>query len=109
MNTAENKELIRLLADCLSECNHCATSCLEEENVEELTNCIKLDLDCAQICGTAIAFLSRNSAHAEHILQECAEICDQCADECEKHSHMEHCKACAEICRRCAEACGVLV
>lgn len=38
----------------------------------------------------------------------CAELCDACAAECEKHEHHEHCRICAESCRRCAEQCRQL-
>jgi predicted GNAT family N-acyltransferase len=102
----QNKPLIDLLNQCAAECNHCATACLEEKDISMLSRCIKLDMDCAEICRLAISFVARGSEHAEHVLNECAEICNACADECEKHAaHMEHCKRCAEICRECAEAC----
>ena len=68
--------------------------------------CIKLDMDCAQICEITAAFISRGSDHAEHLKKECAEICRKCAEECGKHSHHEHCRECAEACRKCAEACS---
>jgi len=29
-----------------------------------------------------------------------------CAVECEKHSHMHHCKKCAEVCHKCAVECS---
>lgn len=32
-----------------AECNHCATACLEEQDVAMLAKCIKLDIDCAEI------------------------------------------------------------
>lgn len=105
MNKTPNNSLLSLLAECAAACYHCANSCLGEKDVQMMTACIKLDMDCAQICTTAAGFVSRGSAHASHILKECAEICTQCAQECEKHTHMEHCRHCAEICRRCAEAC----
>lgn len=104
----ENKELLNALTNCAAECNHCATACLDEQDVKMLANCIKLDIDCAEICTIAAGFVSRNSSHARHILAECADICNACADECEKHAKhgMEHCKTCAEACRKCAEACS---
>lgn len=103
--TPSNTQLLHLLAECAAACNHCSTACLEEKEVQMLTTCIKLDMDCAQICTVAAAFIARGSAHAAHILKECAEICTLCAEECAKHTHMEHCKRCAEACSRCAEAC----
>jgi hypothetical protein len=103
----KNRELINALNNCIAECNHCAAACLDEEDVKKLANCIKLDLDCAQICQLIVALLSRGSIHARHLLKECAEVCSACAEECEKHAaHMDHCKKCAEVCRQCADACA---
>lgn len=105
MTTTQNTSLLPLLAECAAACNHCSSACLGEKDVHMLAVCIKLDLDCAEICATTAAFVARGSLHAGHLLKECAEICLQCAEECEKHAHMEHCKRCAEACRKCAEAC----
>ncbi len=106
MSHKQNQSLLDALNKCIAECNHCSTACLDEEDVKMLSKCIKLDMDCAQICSLTVALLSRGSEHGKHLLKECAEVCNKCADECEKHSHMEHCKTCAEACRSCAEACA---
>ena len=105
MSHEQNKGLLTTLAECAAECNHCTTACLDEKDVKMLAECIKLDIDCAEICKITASFVSRGSKHAEHLLNECAEICNACAEECEKHSHMEHCRKCARACRSCAEAC----
>jgi hypothetical protein len=100
-----NHELLEALGKCAAACNHCATACLNEEDVHMLNRCIRLDLDCADICRLTAAFVARGSEHANHLLKECAEICEACAEECEKHAHMEHCRLCAEACHHCADAC----
>jgi hypothetical protein len=100
----KNTQLITTLGECAAACNMCSTACLEEENVKMMTNCIRLDMDCAQICALTGAFIARNSDHAAHLLKECAEICGKCAAECEKHDN-DHCKKCAEVCRKCEQAC----
>lgn len=104
MNKLKN-ELLEALQNCITECNHCATACLNESDVKMLRKCIKLDLDCADICSLGAVLSARESEYANQILKECAKICKACAEECEKHTHMEHCKRCAEACRKCAEAC----
>ena len=91
--------------ECATTCTHCATSCLHESDVKMLAHCIQLDLECAAICRSAAELMSLGSSHAQKLCAICADICDACAAECEKHSHMEHCKECAEACRRCAEEC----
>lgn len=104
MSHEQNTALLKALSDCAAECNHCFTACLEEENVKMMARCIKLDRDCADICNLTASFLARGSEHAGHLLQECADICNACAEECNKHDH-DHCKKCAEACRACATAC----
>lgn len=103
-----NKQLLSALNECIAACNHCAASCLAEDDVTMMADCIRTDLDCADMCTLVAKFVARNSAHAQHVLDVCIEICDACAKECEKHAdHHEHCKQCAEACRKCAEACKV--
>ena len=106
MSHEKNQALIDTLNNCATECSHCAMACLGEQDVKMLAQCIKLDLDCADICRLTASLLARGSEHGIHLLEECAEVCDACAEECEKHSHMEHCKHCAEVCRHCAEECS---
>ncbi len=91
--------------ECALECEHCANACLHENDVKMLARCIALDLDCAELCRTAVILMSRDSEHAADFCQLCADACDACAAECEKHTHMDHCRRCAEACRRCAEVC----
>ena len=101
----KNRQLLEALNNCAAECNHCATACLGETDVKMLARCIRLDIDCAEICQLTAAYVARDSGHVNHLLKECADICEACAEECEKHSHMEHCRQCAAVCRQCAEAC----
>lgn len=105
MSHEKHVEVINLLWECVIECEHCAVACLQEAEVQMLAKCIRLDLDCAEICRTTATLLSRDSDHAHHLMEACIQVCEACAAECEKHSHMQHCTECAEICRQCAEAC----
>jgi len=93
---------------CAVECNHCATECLHENDIKTLANCIQLDRECAAICFAAANLMSIGGEHAAHLLEECAEICDACAVECDKHSNLVHCKKCAEACRKCAKECRAM-
>ena len=90
---------------CAAVCNHWATECLSEEDIAAHVECIQLDRQCVVICLAAAQLMSIGGEHATHLCAECAEICDACADACEKHSHLEHCKECAVTCRNCAEEC----
>ena len=89
--------------ECATMCNHCAVSCLEEKDVQQLTKCIRLDLDCAIICRVTAELMSLSSAYSSELAELCATVCTACAQECQKHADMEHCNECADACRKCAE------
>ena len=89
---------------CATACNHCAAACLREDGVGDLRDCIRLDIDCAEICRFVTAYMARGSEFAPDICALCADVCDACADECERHD-MAHCRECAEACRKCAVEC----
>ena len=104
MKNHDHQQLIQKLFNCVLACEHCATACLREEDVKMMAQCIRLDRDCADICGQAALLLQRNSPIAYQYLVICEEICRLCADECGKHDN-DHCRQCAEACLACAEAC----
>lgn len=105
MKQGNNQRLTELLNKCAGACNFCSTACMNEKDVNNLLRCIRLDMDCAEICKSAAVLAERSSESLDIILPACAVICNQCAEECEKHHHMEHCRICAEVCRQCAQAC----
>ena len=89
---------------CAALCNHCAVSCLKEEDPAMMKACIQLDMECAAICYATAQLLSLGSNQAKEIAMICAQICDDCAEECAKHNN-EHCRVCADICHNCANQC----
>lgn len=90
---------------CAVTCEHCAASCLQESNVSELARCIALDQNCADVCYLASKLMAGGSEFSEKFCAMCAEVCEACGNECEKHSHMGHCKECADACFQCAKIC----
>ncbi|WP_225032032.1 four-helix bundle copper-binding protein [Paraburkholderia sp. XV] len=107
MALEKQQSCIEACDECASACDHCAAACLSEQNVSEMAECIRLDMDCADICRLASAVMARDSSRAKEVCALCASICDACAAECDQHQH-EHCKQCAEACRRCAEKCRAM-
>ena len=103
--------------ECAMTCTSCADACLaEEQHLQHLVRCIRLNLDCADICTTTGAIMSRRTMRDESVLraqlQACIAACRACGDECENHArdmHMEHCAVCAAACRRCEQACQQLL
>ncbi|MEX0760891.1 MAG: four-helix bundle copper-binding protein [Dehalococcoidia bacterium] len=111
---ADLTECIEACFDCLQACTACADACLGEERVAELVACIRLNLDCADVCETTGKMLSRQTEYdpalVQSTLQTCALACQVCGDECDSHSEMhEHCRVCADACRRCEAACQKLI
>jgi hypothetical protein len=111
-----NEALARCIERCFAcalTCTSCADACLAEEQVTELVRCIRLNLDCADICDATGRALTRQTSPDQGltrgILEACAEACRVCAQECKQHAdHHEHCRICAESCRRCEQACDDL-
>lgn len=102
----QHQELIEVLHECMEACNHCYDACLQEDNVKMLAYCIRLDRECADICAYLEQAITRGTPFVGQLAQVCAEICEACGNECDKHADMhEHCKRCAEACHKCAEAC----
>ena len=105
-------EGIERCSTCEAACLSCADACLSEEGVQQLVDCVRLNLDCADLCGVTVRLLSRHSREPR-VLQDallaCIVACIACAEECQRHAdHHEHCALCAEECRRCAQSCEVL-
>lgn len=100
----KNTKLSEALTNCINHCNICADDCLEEDNVQMMAQCIRLDRICADACNTLNNVHATQYKEINDLVQYCTKICDDCAEECEKHEH-QHCKECAKACRECAEAC----
>lgn len=108
-----NDALIRCIEECFvcaQTCIACADACLGEEMVAELTQCIRLNNDCADVCISTGKVASRRTGSDQEVIRRmldaCATACGLCAAECEKHAERhEHCRICAEACRRCEQAC----
>lgn len=108
-----NDELVRCVEecyDCSQSCTACADACLGEDTVKELAQCIRLNLDCADVCMATGALASRRTGSNELLLrtmlEACAQACRLCGEECARHAgEHEHCRICAESCQRCEQAC----
>jgi hypothetical protein len=98
------KSCIEKCFECAAVCNHCASSCIQEENVNMMARCIQLDMECATICIATGQLMSLGNDRAKDLCRICSDICLQCAKECSKHDHV-HCQACADVCNECAQEC----
>lgn len=99
---------------CAQTCTSCADACLSEDMVAELRKCVRLNLDCADVCAASGSVLTRQTEYdaptTKTLLEACRQACRTCANECKQHAEMhDHCRICAEACRRCEEACDQLL
>ena len=105
-----------LLADTIEALSDCAQACIADadadlrENDPDMVTCIRLCLDCTDVCTATMGVVSRQTAYdpsvTRPLLEACIAVCKSCGDECERHApHYEHCRVCQEACRRCERAC----
>ncbi|MGO8959417.1 MAG: four-helix bundle copper-binding protein [Streptosporangiaceae bacterium] len=102
------------LSDCAQACTADVDADLSEHDVAGMITCIRLCLNCADVCLAAVGVVSRqagaDTSVARPLLEACVTICKTCGDECERHAHMhEHCRVCAEACLRAEQACRELL
>jgi hypothetical protein len=79
--------------------------CLRHAGAYADADHIRLLADCAQMCQTAADFMLRGSPLHGAVCAVCAEVCDQCAVECDAFGDEGRLEACARLCRQCAASC----
>jgi hypothetical protein len=97
----------RACFDCAQTCTACADACLAEADPKALARCIRLDLNCADLCDATGRIISRQTAFEAQmvsaVLLACTMTCRVCGDECQRHARhgMKHCRVCTDACRHC--------
>lgn len=107
-------EAIDAASACAIVCSACASACLSEPDAAQMAQCVRDDLDCADLCGVTARHLARLNASDKQltlaVLAACIEACVQCAGSCAPHrDHHDHCRLCEQACNRCEAACQALV
>jgi len=74
-----------------------------------MRRCIRLCLDCVDVCDATARLLSRQTDYVPKPLAAggvLLELCAICAAECERHAdHHEHCRLCGRSAGACEQAC----
>ena len=108
------QQCIDACVSCVSICLRCsdemigmdADSHMDHKDKDIRQVCIRLCQDCAGICVLSAQWMSRLSSSADMLHRVCADICDRCAEMCERHTlHHPLCEECAAVCRHCAQIC----
>ena len=107
-------DTIEALNDCAQACTADADADLREGDRDSMVTCIRLCLDCTDVCTATVGVVSRRTAYQEAVtgplLEACAATCARCAQECERHADTHaHCRICGQACRRCEQACRDLL
>lgn len=84
-------------------CDWCADQCIEAGN-EDLARCIRLCRDAADVANQCARLCSRQSEVYDQYAAVCADICQECLDECQQHD-MEATDACVDALERCIDLC----
>lgn len=100
----DNKKLINTLGECVTACDYCANACLNKNHVQEMVNCMRVNHVCAEVCSALHQLLVMDYEEVKELVMYCIKVCNDCAEECEKHDQ-EHCVKCAKACRQCAVEC----
>jgi hypothetical protein len=105
--------MVASMDECIRNCTECHTICMKTvihclgvggKHADQAH--IRMLLDCAQICATSADFMTRGSPLHRLTCGACAEICQQCADDCERMAGGDQqMLQCVEMCRRCAASC----
>lgn len=95
----------RLLEDCLEASSHCSSACLREDESYVLTRCSKLNHTAAIACNLALKTMGAGTELLSKVWRLCIETCTNCAEECKKFTHIEHCNQAAANCRKIVEQC----
>lgn len=103
--TDEVQQCIDICLLCHKTCEEMLPYCLQKGGVHSETQHVLGLLTCAEICRTTAHFMMWSSLLNDRLCAICAEICHQCADDCDELSEDKMMKMCSEICRRCAESC----
>jgi hypothetical protein len=100
----EVRECLRDSLDCYQTCTETIARCLSMGGVHAQLGHINLLIDCARMCNTNADFILRNSTYYPQTCGLTADICDECADTCDRFED-DFMKECASVCRRCSESC----
>jgi hypothetical protein len=103
-------ECIEACALCEFACVTCADACMGESKTELLRDCVRLNLDCADVCALTGHLVSRAFSAEPKLVQAqleiCANLCAACEAECRQLARLhDHCLICAQACSQCEGLC----
>jgi hypothetical protein len=103
-------ECIEACTLCEFACLACAEACLGDIDLPRLKHCVRLNLDCAEVCLATRMLVSEALLAAPRLvlaqLMVCARLCASCEAECRRFGlPSDRFSACAHACAHCEELC----
>jgi hypothetical protein len=106
--TSEMDECMRNCLECAGVCLETIPQCLQAGGKHAAPDHIMMLINCARICSTSAEFLVSGSKQHVYTCGACAEICQECSDDCARTGGEDFMRRCAEVCKRCAESCRAM-
>lgn len=101
--SSEMRSCIENCFEAAQVCEWCADECLEMGD-EEMTRCIQLCRDVADLTTLHARLMARTSGYHRELAAVCADACEDCLKECRQFD-ADHCQACVDVLEDCAESC----
>lgn len=101
------EQLVDDCLQCMLACSRCYTALLLRGEAETMSECIRLERQCAGMCAHAVHALSGLEPCGGSLMARCASLCEACAAECRKVD-CALCQTCADVCARCAQRCRTM-
>ncbi len=86
------KNIYDTLVGCATACDEYATELSRQQDIEALYRCIFLSLDCSDLCRQVAVLYVRGSENTRLLARTCIEVCEKCAEECERMSAERACQ-----------------
>lgn len=100
---AQTQECIDNCLACYQACLSTAMNhCLEMGGAHVEKEHFTLMIACTELCRVSAHFMLIGSPAHKSICAQCAELCENCAADCERLGDMDEC---VTACRTCAESC----
>ena len=103
----EMKQCLENCLQCHKICEQLIPHCLEMGGAHAEKEHIQKLFLCADVCRTSAHFMMWNSQFHHQVCGVCAEVCRECAADCETIAQGDQLiKICADVCKKCADSCS---
>lgn len=106
---SETAKAIKANFSCARTCLETLQYCLNQKSMKFTGQHLAVMQFCADSCQLSARMMMANNSIHHQSCELSYELCNLCADECERHQDDSMLARCAQECRRCAEICKAMV